>query len=92
LHEIDAARIDLQQSTFDLTLDAYPNQSYTGKLLRVSSQAEQKSQWSDSAYYRIELDFVEPPKQAIYPGMSVRVQLQHKNLSSKKSASKVLVI
>jgi multidrug resistance efflux pump len=53
LHEIDAARIDLQQSTFDLTLDAYPNQSYTGKLLRVSSQAEQKSQWSDSACYSI---------------------------------------
>ncbi len=81
LHEIDAARIDLQQSTFALTLDAYPNQSYSGKVLTVSSQAEQKSQWSDSAYYRVELGFVEPLKQAIFSGMSVRVQLKQKNVA-----------
>ncbi|MEP1449022.1 MAG: HlyD family efflux transporter periplasmic adaptor subunit [Paraglaciecola sp.] len=80
LHEIDAARIDLQKSTFELTLDAYPNQSYQGKIISVSSQAEQKSQWSDSAYYRVELGFAEAPQQAIFPGMSVRVKLQHQNL------------
>lgn len=81
LHEIDAARIDLQQSTFALTLDAYPNQSYTGKILTVSSQAEQKSQWSDSAYYRVEVGFVEPLKQAVFPGMSVRVELKHERVT-----------
>jgi multidrug resistance efflux pump len=75
LHEIDAARIDVSSSLFNLTLDAYPNQSYSGKILAVSSQAEQKSQWSDSAYYRVEIGFVEPLKQAVFPGMSVRVKL-----------------
>lgn len=81
LHEIDAARIDLQKSSFELTLDAYPNQSYQGKVISVSSQAEQKSQWSDSAYYRVELGFNEQPKQAIFPGMSVRVKLKQQNLA-----------
>jgi multidrug resistance efflux pump len=80
LHEIDAARIDLQQSSLELTLDAYPNQSYSGKVESLSSQAEQKSQWSDSAYYRVEIGFVEALKQAVFPGMSVRVKLKNKNI------------
>lgn len=92
IHEIDAARIDLQKSTFALTLDAYPNQSYSGEVLAVSSQAEQKSQWSDSAYYRVELGFIEPLKQAIYPGMSVRVQLKHENIALQNNLYKVLPI
>lgn len=92
LHEIDAARIDLAQSQFNLTLDAYPNQSYTGKVLSVSSQAEQKSQWSDSAYYRVELGFVEPLKQAVFPGMSVRVKLTPENIPAKSQADKQEVL
>ena len=92
IHEIDAARIDLQQSQFSLTLDAYPDQSYTGKIISVSSQAEQKSQWSDSAYYRVEIGFVEPLKQAIFPGMSVRVHLIPKNTASQITATKELSI
>lgn len=92
LHEIDAARIDLQKSTFALTLDAYPNQTYSGKILAVSSQAEQKSQWSDSAYYRIEVGFVESLKQEVFPGMSVRVQLKNENLVVQTNPNKVLPI
>lgn len=92
LHEIDAARIDLAQSQFKLTLDAYPEQSYTGKVLTVSSQAEQKSQWSDSAYYRVELGFVEPLKQAVFPGMSVRVQLSPENLAKQSQSDKQEVL
>jgi multidrug resistance efflux pump len=89
LHEIDAARIDLQQSTFTLALDAYPHQSYSGQILAVSSQAEQKSQWSDSAYYRVEIGFVEPLQQAVFPGMSVRVQLKPKNIALQNKQSDV---
>jgi multidrug resistance efflux pump len=92
LHEIDAARIDLHKSTFELTLDAYPNQSYSGKVISVSSQAEQKIQWSDSAYYRVELSFVEPLQQAIFPGMSVRVQLKHENEAQQTNVNRVLPI
>jgi len=76
LHEIDAARLNVANSELTLALDAYPNTYYTGKLLSMSSQAEQKSQWSDGAYYRLEVAFNDYPKQAIFPGMSVRVLLQ----------------
>lgn len=74
IHEIDAVKLDLSKSDLTLTLDAYPNQSYKGRLLSVSSQAEQRNQWSDSAYYRLDIAFDEPLKNDIYPGMSVRIE------------------
>ncbi|MGS2719562.1 HlyD family secretion protein [Paraglaciecola aestuariivivens] len=86
VHEIDAARLDLTHSHYSLTLDAYPEYSYQAKVLSVSSQAEAKSHWSDSAYYRVELGFEEPLKQAVFPGMSVRVKLTPA-LSAKVSNS-----
>lgn len=92
LHEIDAARIDLAKSEFILTLDAYPSQSYAGKVLSVSSQAEQRNQWSDSAYYRIELGFVEALQQSVFPGMSVRVQLAPQNIAAQNQKNKPEVL
>ena len=74
VHEIDAAKLDLQQGSLDLILDAYPDRTYKGKILSMTSQAEQRSQWSDSAYYRVEIAFDEAVEQQIFPGMSVRIQ------------------
>jgi multidrug resistance efflux pump len=74
VHEIDAAKLDLKNSTLKLTLDAYPNTTYKGKILGMSSQAEQRSQWSDSAYYRLDIAFDEAVKNDIFPGMSVRIE------------------
>ena len=74
VHEIDAAKLDMQHSNLDLILDAYPNQTYKGKILSMTSQAEQRSQWSDSAYYRLEIAFDETVQQKIFPGMSVRIE------------------
>ncbi len=85
IHEIDAARLDINNSDFSLTLDAYPETSYRGKVLSVSSQAEQKSHWSDSAYYRIELAFQEPLQQTLFPGMSVRVKMMPKSADLPES-------
>ncbi|MDP5031363.1 MAG: HlyD family efflux transporter periplasmic adaptor subunit [Paraglaciecola sp.] len=76
VHEIDAAKMDLANNTLQLTLDAYPGKSYPGKLLSMSSQAEQRSQWSESAYYRLEIAFDEAVNHPIFPGMSVRINLQ----------------
>lgn len=76
IHEIDAAGLDLQNSEFRLALDAYPNVEFSGNLLSVSSQAEPKKDWSDSAYYRIEIGFNQLPEQPVFPGMSVRVILK----------------
>jgi len=74
VHEIDAAKLNVQDSRLDLILDAYPNQTYKGKILSMTSQAEQRSQWSDSAYYRLEIAFDETVQQKIFPGMSVRIE------------------
>lgn len=81
IHEVDAARINPLQGEYTLTLDAYPETSYSGKVLEVSSQAEQKSLWSDSAYYRVDIGFAEPLQQAVFPGMSVRVKMQNNSLN-----------
>lgn len=75
VHEIDAARIDFDQAEISLSLDAYPNKQYRGKIISQSSQAEQKTQWSDSAYYRVDMSFSEPVADNIFPGMSVRIKI-----------------
>jgi multidrug efflux pump subunit AcrA (membrane-fusion protein) len=74
VHEIDAAKLDLQEANLYLILDAYPKQRYKGKILSMTSQAEQRNQWSDSAYYRLEIAFDEAVQQQIFPGMSVRIE------------------
>jgi multidrug efflux pump subunit AcrA (membrane-fusion protein) len=76
VHEIDAAKLNLENGTLNLTLDAYPNSTYRGKILNMSSQAEQRNQWSDSAYYRLDIGFDETLKNQIFPGMSVRIEQQ----------------
>ncbi|WP_158966763.1 HlyD family efflux transporter periplasmic adaptor subunit [Paraglaciecola sp. L3A3] len=75
VHELDASRIDFDTAEVTLSLDAYPNKEYTGKILNMSSQSEQKTEWSNSAYYLIDLGFSEEVVNDIYPGMSVRVKL-----------------
>ncbi|MDU0352711.1 hypothetical protein RS130_01185 [Paraglaciecola aquimarina] len=78
VHEIDAARIDFANTDILLSLDAFPGMKYTGKILGMSSQAEQKNEWSNSAYYGLALGFNEQVQNKIYPGMSVRVELTSK--------------
>lgn len=75
VHELDAARINLGQVQVSLSLDAFPGKTYQGKVLKQASQAEQKKDWSNSAYYAVQVGFVEPPTDAIFPGMSVRVDM-----------------
>ena len=75
IHELDAAGLAIRDGQFSLALDAYPEQRFQGKLLSLSSQAEQKKEWSDSAYYRLEIGFEQLPPYPIFPGMSVRVRL-----------------
>ncbi|MEP7703887.1 hypothetical protein [Paraglaciecola sp. 25GB23A] len=76
VHEIDAMKLNINDGVLKLTLDAYPQHSYKGKILSMSSQAEQRNQWSDSAYYRLDIAFDEAVKDDIFPGMSVRIEQQ----------------
>ena len=79
IHELDAARIDLDNVDIRLSLDAYPGKTYGGEIIKVSSQAEQKTEWSNSAYYAVDISFSQTPDVTIYPGMSVRVILTPTN-------------
>lgn len=74
VHEIDVAKLDLSSNSLTLTLDAYPDTNYKGKILGMSSQAEQRNQWSNSAYYRLDIAFDEALQNSIFPGMSVRIE------------------
>ncbi|MBC3767374.1 HlyD family secretion protein [Neptunicella marina] len=76
IHEIDAVKLNAKNSQIILSLDAYPNETYQGHIVSQSRQAEQKPQWSDSAYYQLDIAFDQLPKHDIFPGMSVRVQIQ----------------
>ena len=72
VHEIDVNKLKLGDVT-QLTLDAYPNELYQGKIISIASQSEKKEAWSDSAYHLITVDFDHQPTQQLLPGMSVRV-------------------
>jgi multidrug resistance efflux pump len=74
IHEIDA--VDLQENTqVSLVIDAYPSQSFTGKIESISSQSEKKPQWSKSAYFPAIIRFVDEPDLKLLPGMSVRIHV-----------------
>lgn len=75
VHELDAARIDFEQANITLSLDAYPGKKYPGKVLGMSSQAELKKDWSESAYYALDIGFSKDVTESIFPGMSVRIDI-----------------
>lgn len=75
IHELDASRVVFDGADIFLLLDAYPGKKYKGKVISLSSQAEQKTEWSNSAYYAVKIGFSESPKDPIFPGMSVRVDI-----------------
>lgn len=77
VHEIDADQVSLNQSAM-ITLDAYPGHHYQALVSHQVSQPEKKAGWGDSAYYQLELTFVEMPEEKLLPGMSVRVVLNEK--------------
>lgn len=72
VHEVDVNRINLGDLT-KLTLDAYPQKLYQGRISAIASQSEKRDAWSDGAYHLITVDFDKQPNQQLLPGMSVRV-------------------
>lgn len=74
IHEIDAVGLAPDASVL-VTLDAYPQKQYKGKISQLSKQSERKSQWSKSAYFPAIVTFEEVPEVNLMPGMSVRIEL-----------------
>lgn len=77
LHELDAEKVKEEQPV-TVSMDAYPQRAFKAKVNKVFTQSEQKQQWGNGAYYRIEIEFVDQPSMPISAGMSVRVQMEGK--------------
>lgn len=72
VHEVDVNKLSVGDLT-QLSLDAFPNELYQGRISSIASQSESKEAWSESAYHLITVDFDRQPEQQLLPGMSVRV-------------------
>ena len=58
-----------------LTLDAYPNIVFEGRVKKIGQQAESKLEWGSATYYAVNIEITELPKAQLFPGMSVRVEV-----------------
>ena len=79
VHEADADKIQ-REGRLQLSLDAYPGKSFAGNMVTISSQPEMRPLWSDGAYYRVDINFNEPPDVELSPGMSVRILSEVKTI------------
>ena len=74
VNEVDRHKVQLNQ-TVSLTLDAYPKESFSGKINSIGRQAEKRKEWGSAAYYLVKIEITEKPNRNLIPGMSVRVEL-----------------
>ena len=72
VHELDVTGLK-KGAQLGLTLDAYPDKTYSGEILSVASQSEKKESWGSSSYHLVKIKFDQQPKHKLLPGMSVRV-------------------
>jgi multidrug resistance efflux pump len=59
-----------------LSFDALPGKHSTGKIVRIASAPEARSQWGGGRYFRTEIELPEEQGLALAPGMSVLVEPQ----------------
>ncbi len=74
VNEVDWPKLKLNQSV-KLILDAYPESSFKGEIIKISFQAESKKEWGIATYYEVAIKITEASKQTLIPGMSVLVEL-----------------
>jgi HlyD family secretion protein len=72
VHEIDALRL-AQGNQVTLHFDAFPEQSFSGTVSSIGTQAENKPQMSNATYFPVIIKFDTSPKRTLFPGMSVRI-------------------
>jgi multidrug resistance efflux pump len=74
LNEVDRASLS-EGAKVDVTVDALSGQKFAGVVKRIVQQAEAKEAWGSAAYFKVEVDFDNPQKVALVPGMSVLVEV-----------------
>ncbi len=75
VNEVDWPKIEIGQTAI-LTLDAFANQSFSGKVTKVGQQAESKTEWGGATYYDVKIEIVKNSTNPLIPGMSVRIELE----------------
>jgi multidrug efflux pump subunit AcrA (membrane-fusion protein) len=75
VHEVDAVALN-QKSDVALYFDAYPETPLSGKIKKISTQAEKYPQWSKSSYFPLIIEFDGDVPFKLMPGMSVRVEIK----------------
>lgn len=75
IHEIDVNKVSEGQAA-TVSLDAYQGQAFEATIVKVASQSEAKTEWSDSNYHEVQLKFTQQPSLNLLPGMSARVMVE----------------
>jgi len=74
LNEVDALRLP-PGAQARITLDAYPDRPFAGRVLRQGGAAERREAWGEGRYFELEIDIEPPADLSLTPGMSVLVEL-----------------
>ena len=74
VNEVDWPQIHENQQVL-LAADAYPAISFTGTILKVNQQAEEKQDWGDASYYMLDISIDKVPEFKLTPGMSIQVRV-----------------
>lgn len=85
VHEIDALRL-AQGNQVTLHFDAFPEQSFTGTVSSIGTQAENKPQMSNATYFPVIIKFDTSPKRTLFPGMSVRIVQNEQHEQNEEQA------
>ncbi|WP_168204022.1 HlyD family secretion protein [Aliikangiella coralliicola] len=85
VNEVDWHKIGVGQIV-TLTLDAFPNDHFKGKIRKVGQQAESKKEWGSATYYDVDIEITEPSKHSLVPGMSVRVEIPENGVGAENNS------
>ena len=88
INEVDWPQIHEKQQVL-LAADAYPAISFTGTIIKVNQQAEEKQDWGDASYYKLDISVDNVPEYKLTPGMSIQVRLMDPVASNQFSAGEL---
>ena len=83
VNEVDWHKIK-SNANVQLTLDAYPEQNFDGRVTNVSQQSEKRRLLGTAAYYQVKIEMLKKPRKKIVPGMSVLVNVPEYQSDSEK--------
>ncbi len=77
--ETDLSLVKVGQRA-ELVLDAYPDRTYSGRVIEIGSRGETRDQWGSAAWFKIRVAFDQPDIVRMRPGMSLRTTLYVKDV------------